>query len=549
MSNVRTDVSKKYVIEIMQRYNGFFLLTVHWFAWLFTILAVTGCNFMETQGDNIGIFSRPYFTLDGESLGCIKYTAMDGMLKAARGFGIMASILSSATVLLVTYSIAWRLHKLAWKICFYLVLGTTFCQVMTYLALGSRRCISGCSLTGTGSLAVFNTILLIGLSIATLKVIPSGQPWMQWYEVEESSRMLTTESACKNNLEDDRSDVSSTTSSRRENRENRPFFSIQKLTGFRIITVGAISITWIVSIVGLRRCTFLQTGPKNGTIVTRMGLFSQAIESQGEFFGCVAYPESVKEEFDGPFKTARAFGTIAVFLLTILVVVMIIQLFVKRVVELSWYTVRAVMTAATSSELIVFCIFDTKICNVDEHSECHLGGIGIVTVLNVLFMVTITVMSFAIPPASVPIFQINRLMGVQPRNTKKGNQFQKQDEMKRNHERILRHQSPLRDQEETSDSHDSNSWKDVIKSSQDRPIKAQEKLTSCDEESQDDYDNVESITFQVEYNNNQKITTKTVLHSDGIRNVTTSIETLTVEDHDLYDERFSDDASSLGKDM
>jgi hypothetical protein len=158
-------------------------------------------------------------------------------------------------------------------------------------------------------------------------------------------------------------------------------------------------------------------------------------------------------------------------------------------------------------------------------------------------------MSFAIPPASVPIFQINRLMGVQPINTEKGNQFQMQDEMKRNHERILRHQSPMRDQEETSDSNDSNSWKDVIRGSQDRRIQAHVKLTSRDEESQDDYDNVESITFQVEYNNNQKITTKTVLHSDGTRNVTTSIETLAVGDQDICDERLSDDASSLGKDV
>jgi hypothetical protein len=500
---------------------------------------------METQGDEIGLFSRPFVTSEGEFLGCIKYTAMDGMLKSARGFGIMASVLSSASVVIVTYSIVWRLNKLVWKIGFYFILATIFCQMMTYLALGSERCFSGCSLTGTGSLAVFNTMLLIGTAIATLQIVPSEQPWIKWYEVEEPRKDMKTENSCQNNSEDDRSDVSSTTSTIRE---DRPFFSIQKLTGFRIVTVGIIGITWIVSIVGLHRCTFLQAGPKDGTIVTRMGLFTQAIEIQGEFFGCVTYPERVKEEFDSSFKTARAFGTIEVFLLTILLLVEIMQLFVKRIVEFSWYTMRALMTAATASQLIVFCIFDTEICKMDDLSECRLGGIGIVTVLNVLFMVTITIMAFAIPPASVPILQINRTMGVQRIHIQKDKRLQ-EHELKRNHERILRHQSPLRDDSETSDSHKANTWKDT-RGSLDKPVQSREKLIVRDEESQEDnYDNVESITFQVDYiNNNQKRMTKTVLHCDGTRFVTTSIETLSAVDDDFHvNEGFSDDASSIGK--
>jgi len=432
-----------------------------------------------------------------------------------------------------------------------------------FMALGdSHKCGSGCSLAGVGVLAVFNTLLLAALSVVFIFLPMPTTPWLVFWEHSDNSQqgeemvasikeLNNSSNRVPQDFEDDGDDdvenssiISSSNSQQERNiisdsqqqidHKRIIVTSIQDLPSFRLVTVALMMVACAVSVMSVNRCSFLLIGPRQGSIYvsTRVfsdkGLFSQAIDDiSGEFIGCVAFSSQTASEFDGAFRTGRAFGAITTMLLTTVLVLATAQLFCHAALRRKiWYSFRLFLPIITVSQLITFSAFASNVCQ--GTAECRPGGAGIAAILNVFLLLTLSFLVCMLPPPLNPVFKV--MQSPPPSSVEEQPQHQVEEEEEDHHHqhpmteistdpRIMHHEGPLAgsygltDEDTDSDGLYYN-WETKAKTGE---------------------DDVESIDVKVLYTETEKKTIRTILHKDGSKTITTVIEELLSEsDVDAY---------------
>jgi hypothetical protein len=149
-------------------------------------------------------------------------------------------------------------------------------------------------------------------------------------------------------------------------------------------------------------------GPHNGTNseFTGFGLYTRAIYNQGHLIGCIHYPANTQQALDQPFQTGRVFGAVSAFLMTFILLLHIIQIFIKYANDEIWLVIRLLLPCATVSQLLTFIIYKTETCHMQNNLvDCKPGTLGIWVILNVFLMVALSVFVNLMPPPATPLLR------------------------------------------------------------------------------------------------------------------------------------------------
>jgi hypothetical protein len=477
-----------------------------WMAWIFSILIVTQCNFMTTTfvpkdifthypdtDDNnnsnnnnnndddsdtsslarttksFGLLSRPFVDDDGQLLGCVRYTTTtttttndaydattrrrhaDTQFHVGTTFGIITIVLLTISAMGMSNVIVlgqWQ-SNFIWRVAHWTTICAAISQMLVFVALGSDRCYhsdvhDGCHLSGSGILAIFNTILLDGICLAWYFIPPPRTPCLQqlgrhchsssldtvpmadpptatsvypgtdWgptigtstWNIETIDEVESTLSECS---VDDRGDENKT-----EPNDKHSAQHVQDSMPFRLTTVLLIAISWMVSILGVQRCTFVLVGYQDEfqTNYSGIGLFSLAIQERDDngnsvFLGCVAYPDHAIDTLDSPFRAARAFGAITTLITSGILVLAFLQLIVRQHIQKVWFALRVAVPISIITLLFSFTVFGSDVCSLEEQVECRLGGTGKMVICNIILLLVLSALVYCTPPPSVPLFEKN----------------------------------------------------------------------------------------------------------------------------------------------
>jgi hypothetical protein len=496
-------------------------------AWIFSVLSLSKCRFMTSSQGDLGLISRPFFDDNGEYLGCVKYGVDDdddSGLRLGRAFGIITSVCITVSLAIVVYSaLLGNAKVILWKLAHCSMASAAFSQMVVFAALSSKECLGDCKLAGVGILAVFNTILLDTLCLAWFYVPVPSTKRIAWshvkHETETTANSLTHDKTLS--LADSagpKDEAASVESGDTHASQDSPehFACIQDLAVFRLTTVLLIGIVWVASLIGVRRCTFLEKGfdAEDQSNFSGLGLYSQAIYEDDDFLGCVAYSSTEVKDFDGSFRTARAFGAMTALLTSVIALLSLLQLFQRRYLQQCWYCFRVMVPTVTCVQLVTLAALDSDVCKLQGENECRLGGTGILALLNIFLTAVLSALVLVVPPPRCTVF-------------------------------VLHLFSPKSDVPDDGENHESLPIR-ISPASEEcvDPTRARTPRSECDGENATDStaqavqppdvrttcpstyvdSNVSSVVVMIEYTRTAKKTVKVVTYDDGSKTVTTTIE-------------------------
>ena len=212
----------------------------------------------------------------------------------------------------------------------------------------------------------------------------------------------------------------------------------QSLT-FRVIWLMALLAAWLVSLLGVRNCTFLQWGDVYSHRTMGLGLYTRAyyMNSHPDMVGCIAYPrhrnnhQQTDDLLDPVFQAARVFGAVTALLLSVVLTLCLVQCVSRLACRLElWLFVRFLLPFAAISQALTHVVYRSHLCRPElnssssamlltsmhqhessedqaqEHLDgrCTPGALGYTILLNVLLLVLLSLLSCWLPPPSHPIF-------------------------------------------------------------------------------------------------------------------------------------------------
>lgn len=364
-------------IDVVWGYKYSLLCSGAGAAWSFTVLALSRCSFMYHNTEEVGFFSKTFLDQRGQRLGCVRYGsrfAADSHVRVGQAFAVMACL--CATIALVGFGAAlcWRLRQdrkqALWRCGRFGMGGAFVCQLLSFTIVGSEAlCPQRCKLTGVGALSLFNTVVILVLLVTSCCLPPPRHNWLTLLP-----READTERSDKVNEEQHTLATGDPT-----NESPTPAVwtsEMQSSPRFRSAFLALLSLACSLSFCGLRRCSFMHvdtttTDVGYGAMSTGLGLYSQAVDDQVDFLGCVVYPKGMQP--DSPLRAARTFGVFAMALAFLSVAISVAQLFCKTHQKVMWTMLRTTLPAAACSHLLTFTIFASSSCNSNHSARCRLG--------------------------------------------------------------------------------------------------------------------------------------------------------------------------------
>lgn len=529
--------------EILYRYKLALACASCGFSWLFSLLEVTHCSFlgsMESR-ERFGLFSRSFTDQKGEFLGCIRYGGhevdeFDASMRAGRAFGVLT--LLYLTMVMVSpvccVFIAPRTANIFWRANRFLLCAATLSQMLTLLAASSRVCSNlqaeACELVGVGILGIFNIVVLMLLCVTFWSLDPP-ESISKWLRVV--------------NLDAQRQPDPPSDSNFIRNCVGK--LSARDPTRFRLVFTLLTFLALVMSAITVGRCTFLMvnaTGYGLTSISSGLGLYSQAVQVQGSFVGCVAYPTSFS--FDPPFKTARFFATVAVLLASGAFVVASISLFRKQSQRVAWLAMRALLPLSSFSLLLSTTALSSDNCSLQGVTSCRLGSAGVLLIFMVVLLAFLSIIVWIQPhPASHLIeFTAEAKDDVEQQSSK-------DETVVVGNPRLMHKHEPILEEEEGISDSDEERTKDKIVKNQRSFIECSNdigSISTSDKEdehaaifrdSDDESSTLSSpsfvsqeVTYHIEYIGNTKKTTKTIATSNGVLSEVTTVEKV---EEDSYD--------------
>jgi hypothetical protein len=408
------------------------LFSLVWVSWLCSILIVAHCDFMKTKavydifsqnGDDdtmnrstsvsYGLFSHPFLDDDETFLGCIRYSSTSDSVDAGRDtklhvgqtFSIFTVLLLTACGVLTTNIIVFGYKRqFSWQLAHRICICATLTQMFTFFALGSDRCtmIGGCTISRTGKVAILNTVLLAGISLSWFYLAPPATAFLKLLRQRPRDMHGATEKVDPtrestshqqqgtdsygndwmmetiDETESVESEYLPPSQSVRYNRtESRQLCSnIQDNLYVRLTTIVVMIVAWMVSILGIQRCTLILVGysDDSGTGSSGLGLFSLSIQdrddSANRFLGCVAYPDHAVDSLDGPFRAARAFGVLTTMITTGMLVLVLLPMVLHSGIPKIWKALRVVVLVSIVTQPLAFVVFRSDVCSLERQVHC-----------------------------------------------------------------------------------------------------------------------------------------------------------------------------------
>lgn len=528
---------------------------------ILSFVQVSRCTFMDASskedGDRnaeLGLFSFAVYDRDGDMLGCTKHidSEVDSMLKFARILGVLTVILAASSLMLVSLVMCLKPERtpVLWGLARIIAVCETLTQIFTFMILGTMQCSEeGCKLSSAGIAAVFNVILFSVSSILTNLVAPPADPWFVWgCELEtivnpsiEAINMLEMEGV---NLQEN--GEMSTPSIGEDSNDTRliiprslqrPARSPQQEKWFRMGIFASIVTAWAISLVGVRHCTFMLIGPIGGnkSDYSGIGLYTRASYDGDDITGCLSYPDNARDAFDFYFELARACGAIAASFMSAAVLLHLVHLFGRRATEVTWYITRVLLPSAVIAELLVFLVFRSELCNSNpDFVECIPGGSGIVVMINLFLLTALSVVMCIVPPPAIPIFAPyldQKANAPEAASTTSSLVVGGGDVTEVPRKPVSLY--PLREEAESEDDTESDSQE---------YFEPRQRIVKIDPVPRHFEDTTETMTITIDITDTEKKTIKTIVHPDGSKTITTTIEELVYEDEleEEIDEDFAE---------
>jgi hypothetical protein len=534
-------------------------------AMVFSILAVSHCNFVTTEGHTLGLFRAAQYDGNGNFLGCLSIEEseieIDGLFRNARAFGTLTALLSTASFVLLLFSITFHPSNILWVAIRIMLSAATVFSMFVFTVVGSSFCSEEeCRISGVGILNIFNTFLLASLSTVTFIDTPPEHPiftvWTDDLFTQDKDTLVSDgEGAFPEyfSREDARRIAEAIASDggdsvdilEMEIVDGEPQFvnggrsvlsdqpsiqesmmialSLQRSKAFRYSVVAMIVLMWSLTIFGVRRCTFIDVSAKADPNSQKfgMGIFSRAVYQEGEMLGCLAYQDEAKGDFSFGFKVSRVAGTIAAFLMTAVLLCGVLQLFTTIAKELGWLFIRTMVSVSLVFQLLTFVAFRSEICTKSDVIECSIGGAGKMAIFNSILLLGFVILSCILPPPANPVF--------------------------------ARWRPPVDDdgQHQDDQHHRNLTERGIAIMEKGRPIDSKLSVVQEGDETDTEMNSevcaddvpmaqgAETIIVRVEFGPGEKKTIKEIVHPDGSKTITTTIEdvNLDVEDEETVDTR------------
>lgn len=506
---------------------------------------------MKTGSETeVGIFRRASYGIDGTRLGCVSYEETDSMLQTARLFGTLTPMLTGGSLLLVGASLCFRpkSSSLLWKMAFGLTFFAILSQMLTFLALGMEMCtLNDCRLTGVGALGVFSILVLLVLSTLLYIEPTPTQPWLlvwsdRYLEPESLSEASDNqERTLDGGFEDDNTipaevkrrrthfapEIEIVEETERHSEEETSFAVSTRGGGayscsvprfvFRLIYVGLVLVSWSMSLFSIQRCTFLLVGLKSTSrnLHSGLGLFSRAIYENNDLIGCVTYTDDLRGSFDSPFLAGRAFGVLTSLFLTLGAILTVIQLFVGSWRSEIWLSMKGILLAACVAQILVFVVFGTGVCNVNDQTQCVVGSASLFAIFNLLLLLALCTATFCLEAPTHPIFLIY-------------NETNRSRLQSLSASALERKLSSLPDGSVEDEDHNTNassSEEDHHHQSVQRYLERSSPAPQYERAP----DDAQEITVRVEFSPTERRTVKEITHPDGSKTVKTTVEELNLD--------------------
>ena len=206
---------------------------------------------------------------------------------------------------------------------------------------------------------------------------------------------------------------------------------LQHSLAFRLCWLMSLAGAWMMSVLGVHNCTFLRWGGVEDTSLTlELGLYTRAFYMDGKGkhgAGCIAYNsrKDAGKEFDNVFQAARVFGAVAALLMSIVLVLTMAQCLSKLCCRLEmWLFLRSLLPFAALSQALTMLVFSSDLCSrttfgpptalsLEERDaentesnvlKCVPGAIGYTVMVNVVLILSQSLICCWLPPPSNPIF-------------------------------------------------------------------------------------------------------------------------------------------------
>mmetsp|Transcript_19764 Transcript_19764/g.23723 ORF Transcript_19764/g.23723 Transcript_19764/m.23723 type:complete len:273 (+) Transcript_19764:83-901(+) len=151
-------------------------------SWIFGIVAVASCKFIEINSSDYGMFS--VYSESRER--CIPYAkdaSFDGAESAARAFGVLMSLTLSFAMAFIVGIMLFipesMLTKILWMVCRGLLPASAVFSVLMFSIFGNDACTedsADCSTSGAGIIDSLNVFILIACTVLSCLVQPPTEP-------------------------------------------------------------------------------------------------------------------------------------------------------------------------------------------------------------------------------------------------------------------------------------------------------------------------------------------------------------------------------------
>eukprot|EP00522_Entomoneis_paludosa_P008105 CAMPEP_0172451490 /NCGR_PEP_ID=MMETSP1065-20121228/9523_1 /TAXON_ID=265537 /ORGANISM="Amphiprora paludosa, Strain CCMP125" /LENGTH=583 /DNA_ID=CAMNT_0013203453 /DNA_START=121 /DNA_END=1872 /DNA_ORIENTATION=- len=414
------------------------------FALISTIMAILGvsyCTFVTGLSDfrpggkhTVGLYSLAIYDDAGEGsnlLGCVSFpedVQFDFFFRMSRAAGACMAACMTGTFLLLIRNIVWAPSRTQWNLARLGLTLATVSSVLTFALTTSDHCDdTDCRLSGIGIVTVFNTFIMAGLALIICIEPAPTHPWFVYWSEEHFIANRDTLALGELNRPEfvssqelERSSQGSDGDLVFPNSQGSVFSQISVQDSlvsttkkavhshrlFRYVLLSSFFVAWLLSILGIRNCTFILVGQEDqdSSMYMGVGLYTRAYYVGDDKVGCIAHSDANKDHFDGFFQSSRVFGAVAALLMSVIFVVGIAQLFSNMAKIELWLFVRFLLPCAFISEAAMGLVYFSEICNGTDGYQCVPGAIGFTVMANLTLMFTLCSACCVLPPPSNPLF-------------------------------------------------------------------------------------------------------------------------------------------------
>jgi len=544
--------------------TSFMVLLFAFASAVMAVLGVSHCTFVTGLSDfrpggkhTVGLYSLAVYDENGgpDLLGCVNFPEdvnMDAYFRLSRAAGAISAACMMGSFLILIRTILWAPSRMQWTVARFGLLVATVSSVLTFAIKSSSHCQeTDCKLAGMGIVTIFNAFIMAGLALILWIEPPPVRPLFVYWSEEHYiagrdtvaiGEMNRPEFVSSQDIFDRASSQGSDAGVGEDGAGDLVFpnsqgsvFSqvsvqdslvsstqnmVHRYSSFRFALLGTFGLAWLLSVLGIRHCTFLLVGreEQHTDMYMGVGLYTRAFYVGDDNVGCIAHSDANKSHFDGYFQASRVLGAVASLLLCVAFLVGIAQLFSNLAKVELWLFVRFLLPCAFVAEALMFLVYASDLCNGNDGYECIPGAMGYTVMGNLTLLFTLCAVCCVLPPPSSPVF-------TRFRREEEEEEFSLASSKRKKIKSMLpppnSHLDSVDEEEESSVESEADGHGNA-RSTQPSSLESQLSTES-------------NVNVRVEVSNGERKTIREITQPDGSTTMTTTIEDLS-EEQDLESE-------------